>query len=198
MSSTTRAESEFVTRLHQVVSRLAQIERSIAIFLFGLLIMTMGTAVFARYVLHKPFSWSEELSRFALIWMSFLSSAFVMAEDKHISVDLWSSRLSVRSNRGLQLMGYVVIVAVCLTLFVGGLRFVWYVRPVGSSTLGISKGLWYASLSVGLLLMAFHATANFVFVLLTGKPFCESQPRDSAPSHSSLSDASYENTGVPR
>jgi TRAP-type C4-dicarboxylate transport system permease small subunit len=61
---------------------------------------TMGAQVVARYVFHAPISWSEEWARFALIWLAFLSAAFVMAEGRHIAVDVVSARLSPRGSVG--------------------------------------------------------------------------------------------------
>jgi TRAP-type C4-dicarboxylate transport system permease small subunit len=56
-------------------------------------------------------------------------------------------------------------------LFVGGLKFVLKVHPVGSATLGIPKSYWYGAVSVGLLLMTLHSLVNFWLLLRTGKAF---------------------------
>jgi TRAP-type transport system small permease protein len=162
-------EDGLVNNLKTIISRLVLVERVIAVALFCLVIVTMGSQVFARYVLHQPFSWSEELARFALVWMAFIASGFVMAEDNHITVDLWGPRISLAANRRLRMFSLLVVVAACLMLMVGGLRFIWFVKPVGSPTLGISKSLWYLALGSGLALMAVHALANFVLLWRTGK-----------------------------
>lgn len=136
-----------------------------------LIVITMGSQVFARYVLRQPFTWSEEFSRLAMIWMSFSAAAFIMAEGNHITVDIWTQRVTSRVSRNLQLISYLVVAASCLMLFVGGLRFVLKVHPVNSATLGVPKSVWYAAVSVGLVLMTVHSLVNFWLVLRTGKPF---------------------------
>jgi TRAP-type transport system small permease protein len=131
----------------------------------------MGAQVFARYVMHQPFSWSEELSRFAMVWMSFIAASFIMAEGNHISVDIWSQRVTAKTSRIFTMASHLVVAMSCIMLLIGGLNFVMKVHPVGSATLGIPKSYWYGSVAVGLLLMAGHSLVNFWLVLRTGKPY---------------------------
>jgi TRAP-type transport system small permease protein len=140
-----------------------------ALFLFVIL-TTMGAQVFARYVLDKPIPWSEEMARFALVWMTFMAAAFVMAEGRHITVDLLSPRLSIRGQMRLECLSHAIVAGTCLLLLFGSLRFVWYVGKVGSPSLGIPKSWWYGAVDVGLLLMALHSVVNLLQVLATGRP----------------------------
>ena len=67
--------------------------------LFLLIILsTMAAHVIARYLFDDPFQWSEEVAKLALIWMTFISAAFVMAEHRHIAVDMITTRISDRAN----------------------------------------------------------------------------------------------------
>jgi TRAP-type C4-dicarboxylate transport system permease small subunit len=140
-----------------------------ALFLF-LIVSTMGAHVFARYFFGAPFSWSEEVARLALIWMTFMAAAFVMAERRHIAVDVLSPRLSVRGRLWLECVSHGIVAATCLLLLLGGSRFVWYVGKVGSPSLGIPMSWWYGAVIVGLLLMAIHSIVNLIQVLATGRP----------------------------
>ena len=73
-------------------------EKSIAGLFLLLVLTTMSAQVFARYVFGAPFQWSEEVARFALIWMTFISAAYVMAEGRHIAVDMISTRVGDRGS----------------------------------------------------------------------------------------------------
>ena len=139
------------------------------LFLFVIL-ATMRAQVFARYFFGAPFQWSEEVARLALIWMTFMAAAFVMAEGGHITVDVLSPRLSVRGQLWLECLSHAVVAGACLLLLIGGSRFVWYVGKVGSPSLGIPMSWWYGAVSVGLLLMAIHSIVNLLQVLATGRP----------------------------
>ncbi len=140
-----------------------------ALFLFAIL-ATMGAQVFARYFFGAPFSWSEEVARMSLIWMTFMAAAFVMAEGRHITVDVLSHRLSVRGQLWLECLSHSIVAGTCLLLLIGGSRFVWYVGKVGSPSLGIPMSWWYGAVGLGLLLMAIHSIINLVQVVATGKP----------------------------
>lgn len=158
------------TRVRGIVRRLVVIQRSLATLMLSIILLTMGSQVIARYLFDAPFSWSEEVARLAMIWLTFLAAAYVMAEGGHITVDLWSSRVSPPVRLWLDGLVCLVVAATCLLLFFGGLRFVWYVHPVGSPSLNIPKSLWYGAVSVGLLLMAIHSVLNMVLLVRTGEP----------------------------
>ncbi|HBV63357.1 MAG TPA: hypothetical protein DEF45_10090 [Rhodopirellula sp.] len=145
-------------------------EKTIAGLFLLIIVSTMAAQVFARYVCGAPFQWSEEVARFALIWMTFISAAFVMAERRHIAVDMISIRLGDRGKLFIECMSYVVVAATCLLLLIGGASFVWYVGKVASPALGVPKSWWYGAGMVGLLLMAVHALVNLFQVWMTGRP----------------------------
>lgn len=143
-------------------------EQSLAALLLFVILSSMGTQVFARYFFGAPFSWSEEVARMALIWMTFIAASFVMAEGRHITVDLLSHRLSVRGQLWLECFSHSIVAGSCLLLLIGGSRFVWYVGKVGSPSLGIPMSCWYGAVGVGLLLMAVHSIVNLLQALATG------------------------------
>jgi TRAP-type transport system small permease protein len=145
-------------------------EQMLAVGLLLLVLVTMGVQVIARYVFHAPISWSEELARFGLIWLAFISSAFVMAEGQHLTVDMLSARLGPAGKLRLDCFSNVMVIITCLLLLVGGFRFVWRVAPVGSPGLGIPMSWWYGAASTGLALVALHAALNMRHALRTGRP----------------------------
>jgi TRAP-type C4-dicarboxylate transport system permease small subunit len=150
-------------------------EQAIAALLLFIILGTMATQVFARYVFGAPFTWSEEVARLSLIWLTFISAAFVMAQGRHIAVDMVSSRVSPRMNFFIECLSYLVVTTACLLLLIGGAKFVWYVGKVGSPALGVPKSWWYGAGGMGLLLIAVHSLINLLQVVLTGKPI----PRES-------------------
>ena len=58
------------------------------------LVGTLGLIILqvvSRYIFNSPFTWTEELARFALLWFTFVSAEFVMARRIHIAVDIVAS-----------------------------------------------------------------------------------------------------------
>ncbi|MDP1564364.1 MAG: TRAP transporter small permease [Pirellulaceae bacterium] len=136
------------------------VEQLLAVLILVGILGTMFAQVVARYLFRAPFSWSEELCRLALIWMTFLAAAYIMAQRKHLAVDLWSDRVRPLWRARADLFVFGLTALTCLLLCLGSLRFVWYVHPVGSPALGIAKSYWYGGVSLGLLLMAFHSLVH--------------------------------------
>lgn len=158
-------------------------ERALAALFLTVVLATMGTQVIARHFFGAPFQWSEEVARLALIWMTFIAAAFVMAEGRHIAVDVLSPRMSIRGQLWLECFSHVVVAGTCLLLLIGGSRFVWYVGKVGSPSLGIPMSCWYGAVSVGLLLMSIHSIVNLSQVLATGRPTVRETIADEEPLH---------------
>jgi len=163
------------------VNRLVMIERLAAAGLLLTILGAMGTQVVARYVFASPISWSEEWSRFALIWMAFLAAAFVMAEGSHIAVDVVSSRLPAAGKLRLAWVSNSLVVGVCLVLLAGGIRFVWRVGLVASPALDIPKSWWYGAASVGLGLMAVHGLWSMIVARRVGRPVWDDVPMADEP-----------------
>ena len=176
MSSNDEVSKEKPLPLANLVRWMVRGEQGIAAFLLFIILSTMATQVFARYVFGAPFSWSEEVARLCLIWLTFISAAFVMAQGRHIAVDMISSRVGDRGKLVIECFSYLVVAGACLLLLVGGARFIWYVGKVGSPAMGVAKSWWYGAGGVGLLLMAVHSLVNLFQVMKTGRPI----PREAA------------------
>ena len=60
------------------------------------ILVTMTVVVFsqviARYVLQQSLSWSEELARFLLLWLSMLSAAYAYKIKAHFALQVVVSR----------------------------------------------------------------------------------------------------------
>lgn len=165
----------------RTVRCLILIEKSLATVFLFVILATMGAQVFARYFLGTPFSWSEEVSLLCLLWMTFMGAAFVMAEGRHITVDVVSTRLGRRGQLWLECFGHVTVAGTCLLLLLSTVRFVWYVGKIGSPSLGIPRSCWYGAVVAGLLLISVHSIINLLQVILTGRPIAiESASQGSA------------------
>ncbi|MCM2370863.1 TRAP transporter small permease [Aporhodopirellula aestuarii] len=161
-------------------------EQVLAALFLLLILASMGSQVFARYFFGAPFSWSEEVARFALIWLTFMAAAFTMAEGRHITVDVLSPRLSVRGKLWLECLSHGIVAGACLMLLIGGSRFVWYVGKVGSPSLGLPMSWWYGGVGVGLLLMAIHSIVSLIQALATGRPIVIERASESMVEEESL------------
>ena len=74
------------------------------IAIFAVLVFDVLFQVFSRYVLNTSFSWTEELARFSLIWLSILGAAYLNAKREHLSMDFLYRKLSASSKKKMSIL----------------------------------------------------------------------------------------------
>ncbi|MDT4763048.1 TRAP transporter small permease [Sphaerochaeta sp. PS] len=62
------------------------------------LVGTVLLQIFTRVVTRVPFSWTDELARFAFIWYCFLGSVLTMHKRMHLGIDYFESKMKPRSR----------------------------------------------------------------------------------------------------
>lgn len=139
-----------------------KVNRFMEIFLvliFGLLVLDVLWQVFSRYVLNTSFSWTEELARFSLIWLSILGAAYLNARREHLSMDFLYMKFSHANKKKVSiLIEVLVFLFAFIVMFVGGMNLVYTTLHLGqlSGTLRIPLGYIYAILPFsGFLIMCF-------------------------------------------
>jgi TRAP-type C4-dicarboxylate transport system permease small subunit len=67
--------------------------------------LIIGWQVFSRKVLHSTPYWSEELARFAMVWMGLVGAALGVTAGAHITVDYFARLMGPRAARALAIFG---------------------------------------------------------------------------------------------
>lgn len=129
------------------------------VFIFGLLVIDVLWQVFSRYVLNTSFSWTEELARFSLIWLSILGAAYLNARREHLSMDFLYGKFSNSTKKNVSILIEILIFIFALVvMFIGGSNLVYTTLHLDqlSGTLRIPLGYIYAILPFsGFLIMCF-------------------------------------------
>ena len=92
-------------------------EKWISGSLMAFALMLSFYSVVARYVLHLPLDWSDEISAYAVIWCTFFGISALIKTDQHVRVDLLTGRFSEKRQNILNLfhtllgLGFVLVVA---------------------------------------------------------------------------------------
>lgn len=132
---------------------------ALLVLLFGLLVIDVLWQVFSRYFLKGSYSFTEELARFLLIWLSVLGAAYLNARREHLSMDFFYSRLSAKNQFRLSVFGEsVIFLFAFLVMGVGGANLVYITTHLEqlSGTLRIPLGYVYSILPLsGFLIMCF-------------------------------------------
>jgi len=95
------AEGTSMNLFERVSLRLASFENGMMILGMTIASFLITLQVVLRYVFNYSISWAEELTRYAIVWMSFIGAGMGIRKGAHISVDLLFVFLSERGKRML-------------------------------------------------------------------------------------------------
>lgn len=144
-----------------MLSFIQTVEKTLAAFLVFCILGLTTLQVVARYGMGSPFTWTEELSRFSLIALTFVGSALVMARGGHIVVDL-NPESDSGFRRYMNVVARLLTLAGCLFLSFTGLINARAMSRVGSSATGFPLSILYYIMCIGLAVMAFHVVVFIV------------------------------------
>lgn len=134
--------------------------------LFGATILVVAAQVLFRYVVNESLAWTEEVSRYLFVWMTFLGAALALRDATHIRIDLFVDRLPKPVARTLGALNQALILAFLLLVVVLGFQLVQHTAGTPTPTLRLPENLvYYAALPVPFLLGVYYAIAPVVAAL---------------------------------
>ncbi len=151
--------------MKKIVSAVDLVVKWVLIFLMGASVLNVLWQVFTRFILNHPSSWTEELARYMLIWVSLLGAAYATRLKMHLSIDVLTERLTGRLKCYSQMAIYIgVLFFAVMVMIVGGIRLVDLTLSLNqiSAALNVKLGYVYSIVPVSGLLIAFYA---LVFIL---------------------------------
>ncbi len=150
--------------METLIKKLDRMLEYILVIIFGLLVLDVLWQVFSRFVLSDPSSFTDELARFLLIWLSLFGAAYVLGKRLHLSIDLISQKLNPKRLLMLDIFVQIVILVFVVTvLLVGGSRLVYVTLYLNqtSAALGLPLGYVYAVLPLCGVIMSLY-TIHFL------------------------------------
>jgi TRAP-type C4-dicarboxylate transport system permease small subunit len=148
-------------------SWLISIEKSVAGAFFAAVMISIFLQVFTR-LLPKFFGdsavislpWTEELSRFAFVWLLMLGASVGLYKQEHFSLTLFTDWLSPALRWWCELLVYVMEFVFIGFLIRYGYLMSEMVWGQISPALGLRYAYVYSSVPVGAALMAIHLAGN--------------------------------------
>ncbi|MFZ4288216.1 TRAP transporter small permease [Variovorax sp. HJSM1_2] len=107
-------------------------------------LMVFGNVVL-RYVFSSGITFSEEVSRFLFVWITFLGAVLVFAQGGHIAMGTVVSRLSPLARRWCVAVSGVLMLGCCVLMVWGG----WHQTVINLNNFapvsGVPRGAIYAA-----------------------------------------------------
>jgi TRAP-type C4-dicarboxylate transport system permease small subunit len=152
-------------------SRLDKTIAFLLVILLGLMVVNVTWQVLSRYVFQSPSSFTDELSRYMLIWLGMLGSAYVAGQDGHLAIDILPQKLTGMPKVRLLIFIHAVVIAFALPVMVlggGNLVYITYILGQISATLQIPLAYVYVIIPLSGILILYYQIHS-IFVLLKYK-----------------------------
>ena len=149
-------------KIKEKVDRLIEF---ILISIMSIMVINVTWQVFSRYILNAPSPYTEELTRYLMIWIGLLGAAYISGKNAHISIDLFKEKFSEKKQNGINLFSDVLIILFSFFCFlIGGSRLVYITQKLGqlSPALQIPLAYVYFILPLTGLLIVFYKVLNIL------------------------------------
>lgn len=124
------------------------------IALVAMVIMT-GVQIISR-LFFDALSWSDEVTRYLLIWSTFIGGSIVYKHGGHISVTLLRDRCPHLLQKFLTVFVHLICGAFCTIAVVYGFRYMGLQGKQLSAALRVPMRYMYMAIPVGCLVMDLH------------------------------------------
>lgn len=132
---------------------------AIGVFLVVIVAM-VTTQIVARNILQISCVWTDEIARYAFIWLTAVGASIQVRDRGHFVIAIFSDAL--KNKKPLNLFIYLIMFGAAMAMFVYGIRHV----IVGANTISVAAHLpmpvVYAAIPTGAACMLFYITELFL------------------------------------
>ena len=112
-------------------------------------VVIIGCSVFGRYVLNSSPSWSEEISRLLMIWMSLLTVALAVKDGTHVRITFLDRLFKGKALVIRDVIYSLLNISFCAVLFWKGIDLTMQAHKTRLPASGLPTSIMYASVCAG-------------------------------------------------
>jgi len=121
----------------------------ITVFIVAVLTATSFFQVVARYIFHRPPSWSEEVVRYLFVWLVFLAASVGFRRGSHLGVDFFVGLLPLKIRKAVEVGIHIFLCFLLAVVTWQGVIMAGMVKFQLSPAMRISMSWIYAAIPVG-------------------------------------------------
>jgi TRAP-type C4-dicarboxylate transport system permease small subunit len=142
-------------------------EEYFVVWSLAFMVLLVFLQVVMRYVFSNSLSWSEELARYVVLWLSWIGASYAVKERAHFRVEMLANLVKGRARKVFELFVLLVWFAFCLFLVRYGTSVVLHQIDRGqySPAMNMHMSLPYAAVPVGCALMSLRLIIEMYYVL---------------------------------
>lgn len=125
--------------------------------------------VFSRYVMHRTFTWYDEIARLLFVWIVFLGAAVGVRRSGHFRLHLVIDRFPPGLRRAADILGVLAIMGFGAVLIQQGWKLVELGQFQQTPVMGLSKRYVYGSMPAGGALIILYSLRH-LWRAVTGAP----------------------------
>lgn len=154
-----------VQALHKVGKWLDKLGECLCLVMLFAMVVLTGAQIICR-VFFEALSWSEELSRYLLVWSSIIGAACVYRRAGHINVSIIQDLLPAKGKKIMQIIVHILCGVFFALMIYYGFIYMGKMSNQLSPAMRLPMSIMYASIPVGgilLLYQAFDAMLGLLF-----------------------------------
>jgi len=136
-----------------------RIVRVILAIMLSVMIVVVLFGVVNRFLLKLPISWTEEVSRFLMIWICMLGATIAVKNGTHVAVLYFISKFGKESRRKIAFINHLLIIAFLIIPSLYGIKLCISQAGQLSPALRISMFYPFLSVPLGFIIMILHELA---------------------------------------
>lgn len=140
-----------MSNLLTIIDRLDDLLSRVLVALLAFLVLDVCWQVITRFILDDPSSFTEEVARFTLIWISLLGAASAYKRGLHLGIDIVTNSLPDKARLAAQMVVHLFVIAfAALILIYGGSKLVAMTLQLNqmSPVLGVKMGYIYLAMPI--------------------------------------------------
>ncbi len=165
-------------KINALCGSLETVCKALMVTIFLIITFSAFMQVFSRNLLSGSWKWTDELCRFCLVWLAFISAAVGVRKGAHLAIDVVVGILPARVRRFLSAASLFLIAAFGVFLVFQGCVLSANTLNQRSTVLGLPMGAVYLAIPVSGCIMAAFAAADFLNALFP--PRAETAPPEGA------------------
>lgn len=146
--------------MKKIIDFIFKIERWLCAYLIAQIMIVMFVATVGRYTQWYALSWSEELTRYTMVWLVFIGSGIGCYLGLHFNVDILVEKLNATGKKICLILRMIVIYAFCIFTTYQGVFVVKRQIAGGQLSAALKIPMWfmYSAVPIGCILILLHYT----------------------------------------
>ena len=132
-----------------------------ALMLIGICLIVFGGVIF-RYFLHIGLAWTEELSRYLQIWMTFIGATVAVKRWSHFQLTIINQWIPESATRYTRMLAILIVMALAGVMIKNGIEITRVSWNQTSAIMGWNIGYLYVVVPVSGFLMEIFALHHLV------------------------------------